>query len=144
LTTPKMAHKIALPLIFLAIIYLTGATALTQAKPVMGYIKRSCATVTYPSLCEQSLAPYEKTIKTSPAQLARTALTVSLKRSMSTQAYLNKLKRFKSLKPRERSAIGDCLEEVSDSLDRVSKSIQELKNCDRVKGQEFIWHMSNV
>nr|XP_043631686.1 21 kDa protein-like [Erigeron canadensis] len=137
-----MAHKITLPLIFLAIIIcLTGTQA---AKRVTGYIKKSCATVTYPSLCEQSLSPYAKTIQTSPAQLARTALTVSLQRSLSTQAYLNKLKRFKGLKPRERSAIGDCLEEVSDSLDRVSKSIQELKNCDRVKGQEFIWHMSNV
>ncbi|TJW23188.1 pectinesterase inhibitor domain-containing protein [Bacillus paralicheniformis] len=33
---------------------------------------------------------------------------------------------------------------MSDSLDRVSKSIQELKSLDRVKGQDFIWHMSNV
>ncbi|KAI3793091.1 hypothetical protein L1987_35704 [Smallanthus sonchifolius] len=139
-----MAPKIPISLIFLAAFYLAGTTNSTTVKPSSTFIKSSCATATYPALCEQSLSPFAQTIQTSPAQLARTALAVSLKRSQSTQAYLTKLKKFKGLKPRERSAIGDCLEEVSDSLDRVSKSIQELKNCDRVKGQEFIWHMSNV
>ncbi|KAI3800100.1 hypothetical protein L1987_35408 [Smallanthus sonchifolius] len=139
-----MEPKTAISLIFLAVICLAGTTNSTTVKPSSTFIKSSCATATYPALCEQSLSPFAKTIQTSRAQLARTALAVSLKRSQSTQAYLNKLKKFKGLKPRERSAIGDCLEEVNDSLDRVSKSIQELKNCDRVKGQEFIWHMSNV
>ncbi|XP_071734316.1 21 kDa protein-like [Rutidosis leptorrhynchoides] len=129
-------------LIILAIFCLTITT--TYGGPTTGYIKKSCATVTYPALCEQSLSPYAKTIQTSPSQLARTALSVSLNQSQTTQAYLNKLKSFKGLKPRERAAIGDCLDEVSDSLDRVSKSIQELKTCDRVKGQDFIFHMSNV
>ncbi|GKA51568.1 21 kDa protein [Tanacetum coccineum] len=138
-----METKTMLPLLFLTIIYFT--TAFAAVKPTSSsFIKTSCAQATYPALCEQSLTPFEKTIQKSPGQLARTALAVSLKRSLSTQAYLNKLKRVKGLKPRERSAIGDCLEEVTDSLDRVSKSIQELKNCDKVKGQEFIWHMSNV
>ncbi|MBD4786970.1 pectinesterase inhibitor domain-containing protein, partial [Xanthomonas citri pv. citri] len=131
----KMAPK---TLIALALFCLAGTTAFAAVKPTTNYIKSSCATVTYPALCEQSLAPFAKTIQSSPSQLARTALAVSLKRSQSAQAYLNKLKRFKGLKPREKSAIGDCLEEVSDSLDRVSKSIEELKHCDRVTGQDFI------
>ncbi|KAK1409198.1 hypothetical protein QVD17_35723 [Tagetes erecta] len=131
--------------IFLTITLTLMISTTTCLKPSSStFIKSSCATVTYPALCEQSLSPFAKTIQSSPAQLARTALAVSLKRSQSTQTYLNKLKQFKGLKPRERSAIGDCLEEVTDSLDRVSKSIKELKNCDNVKGQEFIWHMSNV
>ncbi|XP_024960538.1 21 kDa protein-like [Cynara cardunculus var. scolymus] len=139
-----MDSKTALPLLLLAVFYLAGTATSAAVKPSSTFIKTSCATVTYPALCEQSLSPFAQTINRSPAELAHTALAVSLKHSQSTQAYLNKLKRFKGLKPRERSAIGDCLEEVSDSLERVSKSIQELKNCDRVKGQEFIWHMSNV
>ncbi|KAL8210831.1 hypothetical protein R6Q57_005268 [Mikania cordata] len=139
-----MEPKTAIPLIFLTVLNLTGTTTSATVKPSSTFIKSSCATVTYPDLCEESLSPFAKTIQTSPAQLAQTALAVSLKKSQSTQAYLNKLKRFKGLKPRERAAIGDCLEVVSDSLDRVSKSIQELKHCNRVKGQEFIWHMSNV
>ncbi|KAI3808878.1 hypothetical protein L1987_24841 [Smallanthus sonchifolius] len=139
-----MESKIALPIIFLAVFYLAGATTPTVVKPSSSFIKSSCATATYPALCEESLSPFANTIKTSPAQLAHTALAVSLKRSQSTKAYLNKLKRFKGLKPRERAAIGDCLEVVSESLDRVGKSMQELKKYERAKGQEFIWHMSNV
>ncbi|KAI3704923.1 hypothetical protein L1987_75152 [Smallanthus sonchifolius] len=139
-----MESKIAIPLIFLAVFYLAGTTISTAVKPSSTFIKSSCATATYPVLCEESLSPFANTIKTRPAQLAHTALAVSLKRSQSTQAYLNKLKRVKGLTPRERSAIGDCLEEVNDSLDRVTKSMQELKHCDRAKGQEFMWHMSNV
>ncbi|KAL9993619.1 putative pectinesterase [Helianthus debilis subsp. tardiflorus] len=137
-----MASKIAIPLIFLAVVYLAGTTIATGAKP--SFIKSSCATVRYPAVCVKSLSPFAKTIQNSPAQLAHTALAVSLKQSQSTQDYFNKLKRFKGLKPRELSAIKDCLEVVSDSLDRVSKSIKELKTCERAKGQEFLWHMSNV
>ncbi|KAI3704922.1 hypothetical protein L1987_75151 [Smallanthus sonchifolius] len=139
-----MTSKIAIPLIFLAVFYLAGTTTSTAVKPSSSFIKSSCATTTYPALCEESLSPFANTIKTSPAQLAHTALAVSLKQSQSTQAYLHKLKRVKGIKPRERSAIGDCLEVVSDSLDRVTKSIQELKKFERTKGHEFIWHMSNV
>ncbi|KAI3808877.1 hypothetical protein L1987_24840 [Smallanthus sonchifolius] len=139
-----MKSKIAIPLIFLAVFYLAGTTTSTAVKPSSSFIKSSCSTATYPALCEESLSPFAKTIKTSPAQLAHAALAVSLKQSQSTQAYLNKLKRVKGLKPREQSAIRDCLEVVSDSLDRVTKSIQELKKYERAKGQEFIWHMSNV
>ncbi|XP_076948457.1 21 kDa protein-like [Bidens hawaiensis] len=139
-----MDSKLATSLIIFAMFYLATTTTSTTVKPTSSFIKSSCASVTYPALCEQSLSPFANSIQSSPAQLARTALAVSLKRSQSTQAYLNKLKKLNGLKPRERSAIGDCLEEVSDSLDRVSKSIKELKNCDKVKGQEFIFHMSNV
>ncbi|XP_076953110.1 21 kDa protein-like [Bidens hawaiensis] len=139
-----MDSKLATSLIIFAMFYLATTTTSTTVKPTSSFIKSSCASVTYPALCEQSLSPFANSIQSSPAQLARTALAVSLKRSQSTQAYLNKLKKINGLKPRERSAIGDCLEEVSDSLDRVSKSIKELKNCDKVKGQEFIFHMSNV
>ncbi|PWA83480.1 Pectinesterase inhibitor [Artemisia annua] len=80
----------------------------------------------------------------SPNQLAQAALKVSLDRSESAQTYLKQVKRSKDLNPRERSALGDCLEEVNDSLDRVRNSIRELKNVDHVKGQEFVMHMSNV
>ncbi|MFS7958504.1 putative pectinesterase [Helianthus anomalus] len=139
-----MVSKIAIPLIFLAVVYLARTTIATGVKPSSSFIKSSCATVRYPALCEESLSPFAKTIQNSPPQLAHTALAVSLKQSQSTQDYLNKLKRFKGLTPLERSAIGDCLEIVSDSLGRVSKSMKELKNCERAKGQQFLWHMNNV
>ncbi|KAI7745472.1 hypothetical protein M8C21_010488 [Ambrosia artemisiifolia] len=139
-----MESKLAIVLISLALVYLNETTTATDVEPSLSFIKSSCATVTYPALCEESLSPFAKTIQNSQAKLAHTALVVSLKRSQSTQDYLNKLKRVKGLNPREQSAVGDCLEVVSDSLDRVRKSIKEFKTCERLKGQQFLWHMSNV
>ncbi|KAI3735175.1 hypothetical protein L6452_14665 [Arctium lappa] len=132
--------RLPFSLLFLAVVI--SATTTTTSD----FITSSCTTTTYPSLCIQSLSPYAKTIKHNPTHLARAALTVSLNRSESAQAYLQKLTRSNGLNPRQRSAVGDCLEEVSDSLDRVRNSIKELKSMDRVKAthEEYVMHMSNV
>lgn len=54
------------------------------------------------------------------------------------------MKKFRGLKKREYEAIKDCIEEMSDSVDRLSKSVQELKYMGQAKGQDFLWHVSNV
>ncbi|KAJ9539732.1 hypothetical protein OSB04_026238 [Centaurea solstitialis] len=131
-------------LILLAFVFYLTTTIAAAAKPSSTFIKTSCATVDYPALCEKSLSPFAKTIKHSPAELARTALAVTLKQSESTLAYLNKLKRLKGLKPRESGVVGLCLDLVSSSLDDISNSIKELKTYDRVRGKEFVRHMNNV
>ena len=51
---------------------------------------------------------------------------------------------MKGLKSREYEAVKDCLEEMGDTVDRLSKSIHELKHIGQAKGQDFLWHMSNV
>nr|XP_043616377.1 21 kDa protein-like [Erigeron canadensis] len=71
-------------------------------------------------------------------------MTVSRTIFHSAQTYLQKLTRSNGLNPGEHSAVGDYLEDVNDSVDRVKNSISELKNADRVKGQEFVMLMSNV
>lgn len=57
---------------------------------------------------------------------------------------MKRLTKFKGLKAIQYAAIRDCLDEVEDSLDRVSKSCQEMKSVDRAKGNDFTWRMSNV
>ncbi|ESR34951.1 hypothetical protein CICLE_v10006691mg, partial [Citrus x clementina] len=54
------------------------------------------------------------------------------------------LNRFKNLKPKEYRAIADCLELMDDSVDRLSKSVQEMKNLGRVKSRDFLFHINNV
>lgn len=56
---------------------------------------------------------------------------------------MTKCKSFKGLKPREYAALHDCVEEINDSVDRLTRSLKELKLC-RVKGEDFSWHISNV
>ncbi|OIT03736.1 PREDICTED: 21 kDa protein-like [Nicotiana attenuata] len=136
----------ALKLILLAaVISLFCFSGTANSAPIAtSFIKSSCKFTTYPVVCVTSLAGYAPAIKRSPQQLAQTALSVSLDRAQSTQAFINKLCKFKGLKPREYAALKDCVEQMSDTIDRISKSVKELKNMRSARGKDFQWHMSNI
>lgn len=125
---------------FLSLFYFS-ITADSTPLPT-SFIKSSCKLTTYPQVCVSSLAGYAPTIKRSPQQLAQIALSVSLDKAQSAQTFITKLCKFKGLKPREYAALKDCLEEMSDTIDRISKSVKELKSAQR--GKDFQWHMSNI
>ena len=38
----------------------------------------------------------------------------------------------------------DCMEEVGDTVDRLNKSVEELKRVSGSKKKDFLWHISNV
>ncbi|KAL0299398.1 UNVERIFIED_CONTAM: hypothetical protein Sradi_6599600 [Sesamum radiatum] len=120
------------------------AAAVATTNPAASFIRTSCRATTYPAVCVQSLSTYATVIQKSPKQLVMTALSVSVDRAQSTKTFVSKLTKFRGLKPREYAAIKDCLEEVSDSVDRLSKSAQELKKLGRAGGPEYIWHLSNL
>jgi pectinesterase inhibitor-like protein len=71
-------------------------------------------------------------------------LSVSLDKAQSTKTFVYKLTKFKGIKPREKAAIKDCFEEIDDTLDKLVKSVKELKNMGSSKGQDYQWHISNV
>ncbi|XP_047959272.1 21 kDa protein-like [Salvia hispanica] len=138
-----MGSPNSLTIFSLIILSLTFSYA-AAANPAASFIRSSCKATTYPAVCEKSLSTYASSIKKSPRQLVMTALTVSVDTAESAKSFVAKLTKFRGLKPRERSAIKDCLEEMSDSVDRLSKSVKELKKLGRGKGPEFTWHMSNL
>ncbi|KAH6828222.1 Plant invertase/pectin methylesterase inhibitor superfamily protein [Perilla frutescens var. hirtella] len=135
-------------LIIFSLLYVStpsaSAAGATTTTPAANFIRTSCRATTYPAVCVNSLSTYAASINKSPKQLVTTALTVSVDKAQSTKSFVAKLTKFRGLKPREYSALKDCLEEISDSVDRLSKSVKELKNMGRAKGPEFIWHMSNL
>ncbi|XP_077245107.1 21 kDa protein-like [Tasmannia lanceolata] len=108
------------------------------------FIKTSCSATTYPALCVQSLSVYASTIQNSPRQLAQTALSVSLARARSASAFVSSLSNTKGMKSRDVAAIKDCVENMSDSVDRLSQSIRELGQISQAGGASFKWHVSNV
>ncbi|KAK1399660.1 PMEI domain-containing protein [Heracleum sosnowskyi] len=130
--------------LLLFLTYTTAPASSAAAAPANKYIKTSCTMTTYPLVCEQSLSAYAKTIQNNPQLLASIALQVSLNRTKVAQTFMNRLGKFKGLKPRQYGAIHDCKEEVEDSLDRVSRSCDEMKDLGRAKGNEFSFRMSNV
>ncbi|CAL5323022.1 hypothetical protein CsSME_00001500 [Camellia sinensis var. sinensis] len=126
-----------------SLLYIAGTA---ESAASTSFIKASCKATDYPAVCVESLSAYATSIQQSPRQLAQIALSVSLAKAESMKAFVTKLTKFKGLKAREYQAIKDCLEEVSDSVDRVSKSVRELKYMGngKGKGKDFLWHMSNV
>ncbi|ESQ31694.1 hypothetical protein EUTSA_v10004933mg [Eutrema salsugineum] len=127
---------------------LTAATAALPAgasKKAVSFIQASCKTTEYPAVCFHSLSAYANAIQTSPKRLAETALAVTLSRAQNLKLFLSRLTRFKGLKKRKVEAIHDCVEEINDTIDRLTKSVQEMKLCGSAKNQEqFSFHMSNA
>ncbi|KAL5744354.1 hypothetical protein ACOSP7_027217 [Xanthoceras sorbifolium] len=144
-----MARNASCVLLLVSLSLFISAT--TTAKPTttrstsdINFVKTSCRSTTYPAICVQSLSGYASAIQQSPREMALTALSVSQARAESCKSFVTKLSKFKNLKSREQKAIHDCLDEVNDTVDRISKSVQELKQSGGSKGQDFEWHMSNV
>ncbi|KAJ8772135.1 hypothetical protein K2173_027312 [Erythroxylum novogranatense] len=132
-------------LLLLSLLYITiTVRSAATSSSSLSFIRSSCRATTYPALCFQSLSAYAPSIQGNQRQLAQTALSVSLARAQNTVSFVNKLTKFKGLKGRETAALRDCAEEVSDTVDRLSKSIKELKSMRSTKGQDFQWHISNI
>ncbi|CAL5359905.1 hypothetical protein CsSME_00050235 [Camellia sinensis var. sinensis] len=110
------------------------------------FIKSSCRATSYPALCVHSLSSYATKIQQSDKQLAQAALAVSLARARSTSVFVSKMTKVSGMKPRERQAVKDCVENMGDTVDQLGKSIQELGRVSRraKKSHDFMWHMSNV
>ncbi|CAI8595804.1 unnamed protein product [Vicia faba] len=125
-------------LLFLLLTLLSMATSTPTS-----FITSSCSTTPYPTLCVESLSVYATTIQQDPHQLVQTALSLSLNKTQSTKGFVTMCNTFKNLKPIEYAALHDCAEEISDSVNRLSRSLNELKLC-KINGQDFNWHISNV
>jgi len=108
------------------------------------FIKASCKATRYPALCVHSLSGYASAIRQNERQLARTALSVSLARARSAAAFVAKMAKVRGIKGKEYRVVKDCIENLGDSVDRLSQSIRELGHVGRAVGQDFMWHMSNV
>ncbi|KAF4360445.1 hypothetical protein CsatB_004102 [Cannabis sativa] len=108
----------------------------------LDFIKASCKATTYPALCVHSLSAFATKIRQSQRQLSQTALAVSLSKAKSASDFVSKMTRVKGITPRERAAVKDCIENMADTVDRLSQSVRELGHMG--SGQDFVWHMSNV
>ncbi|KAJ4952434.1 hypothetical protein NE237_029266 [Protea cynaroides] len=136
-----------LSLLLSSILCIAASTAMSASvnkrSSSIEYIKSSCNATRYPSLCFQSLKVYANKIQpNNNQQLAQAALSVSLSKARSAAAYVSKMTKTKGLKAKEYQAMKDCVDNMGDSVDRLSKSIKEMGQS---TGQsDFSWHMSNV
>ncbi|KAJ4829015.1 hypothetical protein Tsubulata_012901 [Turnera subulata] len=100
----------------------------TTPKTNTEFIRTSCSTTTYPKLCYSSLSIHAGKIQSSPQLLANAALNVSLSSAKSTSSMMLQLSHGQGMKPREVSAMSDCVEELSESVDELRRSIDEMSS----------------
>lgn len=108
---------------------------------VTDFIKASCETTRYPDLCYKTLSPYATSIQTNAMELANAALNVCLKSAKTTSKSVKELLKGRDLSMRDGQAVEDCLENLSDYVDEMKKSMVEMKDLD---GPDFNEKMGNL
>ncbi|KAG4136597.1 hypothetical protein ERO13_D07G016400v2 [Gossypium hirsutum] len=101
-------------------------------------VRSSCINASYPSLCLRTLSSYSGPTGT-PRDLAQAAVKVGLARALKASTYLKTSLTGKS--ERERAALSDCVEQMAESVDELSKTLSELKH---LRGETFEFQMSNA
>ncbi|KAB5525354.1 hypothetical protein DKX38_023103 [Salix brachista] len=117
-------------LVLLALSFYFNSSSAARITPQSSteFIRTSCSTTTYPKLCYNSLSSHSSTIQKSPKLLVNAALHVTLSSAKSTSTKMSSLSHSHGLKPREVSAMKDCVELLRDAVEEIRKSIDELSH----------------
>ncbi|KAH0970844.1 hypothetical protein GBA52_023000 [Prunus armeniaca] len=103
-------------------------------------VRSSCSHASYPNLCIHSLSTYAGPANT-PRDLAQAAVNVSLSRARRVSGYLAQLSNSDQGTKRERSALSDCIDLMSESVDELTRTLDELKH---LHAETFRFQMSNA
>ncbi|KAL2550189.1 Plant invertase/pectin methylesterase inhibitor superfamily protein [Forsythia ovata] len=141
----SFSSNILAALLFL-LAFTTSMDSASAARPTAGgtnteFIRTSCSATTYPKLCYTSLSTHAAAVRQDSKLLAHTALSVTLDSARSTSTMMGKLSHISGMRPREIGAMQDCVEELSDSVDQLSRSMKEMNE---IKGSNFGMIMSDV
>ena len=130
-----------LPLI-LSLLFIARGTA--EPNDGQNFVMALCRETPFPTVCYMALVVHADTIRQNPHELARTALTLSVAGAEVTKADMLKMAHIKGLKPTEYGALKDCLDQIEDSVNRLTQSAREIEQLGQAKGEEFSWHANNV
>lgn len=139
--TMSLRFCLLLQALFLFCTFVAGKRPLhvSTSSPARDLVRKSCVNASYPGICYRTLSGYSGAAMRSPRDLAQAAVCVSLHRAGKVSVVLGRLK---ARSRREKAAVSDCLEQMGDTMDELSRSVAELKHLR--KGIEFEWQMSNV
>ncbi|OIV93506.1 hypothetical protein TanjilG_21759 [Lupinus angustifolius] len=143
-----MTTKLGFSLLFLNLILYIAATAesaVSKRSNPTEFIKSSCKSTLYQTLCVHCLIGYANSIRQSEQQLAIAALNVSLSWTQSCASFVKKNTNIRGIKPREHRAMQDCVANIDSSVDSLRQSARELHLMgNNAISEKFDWHMSNV
>ncbi|KAL8488138.1 hypothetical protein ACS0TY_024429 [Phlomoides rotata] len=119
-------------LLILLLSPLLSATALKH-----DLVRQSCVHASYPDICLRTLSSYGGAAST-PRDLAQAAVRISLSHVRRASEFLLQLKGS----GREQAPLSDCVEQMGDSVEELSKTLAALQHLRR--GPDFRWQMSNA
>ncbi|KAL3834601.1 hypothetical protein ACJIZ3_009337 [Penstemon smallii] len=110
----------------------------TSLKTYTNFIKKSCYTTTYPSLCVKTLTPYASVVKTNSLKLCNTALNVAIQTTNNCSATVSKLTSQKGITRPEAHVIKDCIGELKDAVYELKQTVNAMKHLGD-GDREFQW-----
>ncbi|XP_057246657.1 pectinesterase inhibitor 11-like [Beta vulgaris subsp. vulgaris] len=140
-TTPFLLLSLSLLLLLAG-----SVSSCRRCSRARAFVIISCRTTLYPKVCENSLSRYVNSTNLSHKHLAQIALRVSITEARFTRAYLTKMaRRLRRVHYEEAQAIGDCIDQINDSVFQLRLSLRELQRCsDQITYDNFSWYTSNV
>ncbi|KAL3332458.1 hypothetical protein AABB24_032834 [Solanum stoloniferum] len=132
-----MMKTLLLPLFLLHLI--SSIPTSSSSSSVSDIVRSSCVHASYPTICIRTLSSYSGSAINTPQDLAQAAVKITLSRAHKASGFLSQVKEESK---REKRALSDCIEQMGDSMEELSKSLSELKHLRR--GNAFKWQMSNL
>ncbi|TKY54388.1 21 kDa protein [Spatholobus suberectus] len=129
-------------LAFTLLLLLLSPPRAAAARPSRDPLRSWCAEARYPALCVQTLSNFSNPAA-KPLDLAQAAVKASLAHARTLSVYLKTLNATSSSRfgNRQRVALSDCVEQISDSVTQLSKTLNELQH---LRTGTFQWQMSNA
>lgn len=118
--------------ILITFLFLSWLTCATSRGSDNGdtYVREACSVTRYLDLCMHSLASFSHTAGRSPSKWARAGVSVTIGEAKNASQYLNKLKKNRIMRGRNRIALSDCIECFQDAIDNLHKSLGILRKLD--------------
>ncbi|KAL5850767.1 hypothetical protein ACOSQ4_008780 [Xanthoceras sorbifolium] len=133
-------HRLCLLTVLFLSLWVSWSSTTSSHDEPEDLVHSSCAHANYPSICLRTLSSYKGAART-PRDLAQAAVKVSLSRASKVSQYLTQISSSVNKGKRERMALSDCVEQVSDSVEELKKTLSELNH---LRGETFRWQMSNA
>lgn len=105
------------------------------------YIKTSCNSTTYPSICYKSLSPYASKIEADPMKLCNASLSLALKAARSANSTISNILQRNNLTDIEKQVVQDCSDNVKYSMGQLQDSVDAMGHLD---GFDKEFQISNI
>ncbi|KAI3896859.1 hypothetical protein MKX03_013510 [Papaver bracteatum] len=137
-------HLLLLSILITLVFPYSTTTAAHNTGTPQNLVRSSCIHANYPDLCLRTLTSFMGQA-TTPNDVAKAAVTVSLARAQKVSDYLKDLSKKRNggggSNKRENGALTDCVEEMTDSVEQLKKTLSELQH---LRSRTFRWQLSNV